>query len=110
MPLCPDRLHPLVSRFDNTNTFIHCFNSIEPILCFWYGQLKPTIKITVAILFKHKTLNQCCFNVGLASADSNTTLSQQRDKSMCVLGTLNAIPFDKQIYIYLQVQKLNGDF
>ena len=24
---------------------------------------------------------------------------------MCVLGTLNAIPFDKQIYIYLKVQK-----
>ena len=42
--------------------------------------------------------------------DSDTTLSQQRDKSMCVLGTLNAIPFDKQIYIYFQVQKLNGDF
>ena len=29
---------------------------------------------------------------------------------MCVLGTLNAIPFDKQIYIYLKVQKLRGDF
>ena len=29
---------------------------------------------------------------------------------MCVLGTLNAIPFDKQIYSYLQVQKLSGDF
>ena len=29
---------------------------------------------------------------------------------MCVLGTLNAIPFDKQIYIYLKVQKLSGDF
>ena len=29
---------------------------------------------------------------------------------MCVLGTLNAIPFDNQIYIYLQVQKLSGDF
>ena len=29
---------------------------------------------------------------------------------MCVLGTLNAIPFDKQIYIYLQVQKLSEDF
>ena len=28
---------------------------------------------------------------------------------MCVLGTLNAIPFDKQIglYIYLKVQKLS---
>ena len=43
-------------------------------------------------------------------ADSDTTLSQQRDKSMCVLGTLNAIPFDKQIYIYLKVQQLSGDF
>ena len=29
---------------------------------------------------------------------------------MCVLGTLNAIPFNKQIYIYLQVQKLSGVF
>ena len=29
---------------------------------------------------------------------------------MCVLGTLNAIPFDKQIYIYSKVQKLSGDF
>ena len=27
VPLCPDLLHPLVSRFDNTNTFIQCFNS-----------------------------------------------------------------------------------
>ena len=26
-PLCPDLLHPLVSRFDNKNTFIQCFNS-----------------------------------------------------------------------------------
>ena len=29
---------------------------------------------------------------------------------MCVLGILNAISFDKQIYIHLQVQKLSGDF
>ena len=29
---------------------------------------------------------------------------------MCVLCTLNAIPFDKQIYIYLKLQKLNGEF
>ena len=29
---------------------------------------------------------------------------------MCVLGTQNTIPFDKQIYIYLKVQKLSGDF
>ena len=28
--------------------------------------LNATIQITVAILFKHKTLNQCCFIVGLA--------------------------------------------
>ena len=42
-------------------------------------------------------------------ADSDTTLSQQGYKSMCVLGTLNAILFDKQIYIYLKVQKLGGD-
>ena len=29
---------------------------------------------------------------------------------MCVMCTLNAIPFDKQIYIYLKLQKLSGDF
>ena len=29
--------------------------------------LDATIKITITILFKHKKLNQCCFNVGLAS-------------------------------------------
>ena len=27
VPLCPDLLHPLVSRFNNKNTFIQCFNS-----------------------------------------------------------------------------------
>ena len=29
---------------------------------------------------------------------------------MCVLGTLNVIPLNKQIYIYLKLQKLSGDF
>ena len=29
---------------------------------------------------------------------------------MCVLCTLYANPFDKQIYIYLKLQKLSGDF
>ena len=29
---------------------------------------------------------------------------------MCVLCNQNAIPFDKQIYIYLKLQKLCGDF
>ena len=29
---------------------------------------------------------------------------------MCVLCTLNAIPFDKQIYIYSKLQKLSWDF
>ena len=29
---------------------------------------------------------------------------------MCALSTLNAIPFDKQIYIYLKLQKLSGEF
>ena len=42
-------------------------------------------------------------------ADSDTTLSQQRYNSMCALGTVNAIPFDKQIHIYLKVQTLSGD-
>ena len=40
-------------------------------------------------------------------ADSETILNQQRDKPMCVLCTLRAIPFDKQIYIYLKLQKLS---
>ena len=53
---------------------------------------------------------RCCFNVGATVADSDTTLSQRRDKSMCAMGTLNTIPFDKQIYIYLKVQKLSGVF
>ena len=26
VPLCPNLLYPLVSRFDNKNTFIQCFN------------------------------------------------------------------------------------
>ena len=38
--------------------------------------------------------------------DSITTLSQQRDK--CVLGTLNAIPFDKKKYIYSKVKSSVG--
>ena len=29
---------------------------------------------------------------------------------MCVLCILDVIPFDKQIYIYLKLQKLSGDF
>ena len=29
---------------------------------------------------------------------------------MFVLYTLNAIPFEEQIYIYLKLQKLSGDF
>ena len=29
---------------------------------------------------------------------------------MCVLCTLNAISFEKQIYIYLKLQMLSGDF
>ena len=51
-------------------------------------------------------LFQCWASV----ADSDITLNQQRNKSMCVLCTLNAIPFDKQIYSYLKLQKLSGDF
>ena len=40
-------------------------------------------------------------------ADSDTALSQQRDKSM---GTLIMITFDKQISIFLKVLKVSGDF
>ena len=38
--------------------------------------LNATIKIAVAILCKHKTLDQCCFKVGFSVADGDTTLSQ----------------------------------
>ena len=50
------------------------------------------------------------FKCWASVADNDTTLSQQREKSMCVLGTLNAIPYAKQIYIYFKVQKISGDF
>ena len=55
------RLHSLVSRFQIKNLFIQCFNSGPAVAQY------RTIKITVAILFKNKTLNQCCFNVGLVA-------------------------------------------
>ena len=42
-------------------------------------------------------------------ADSDTTLNQQEDKSMYTLCSLKVIPFDKQIYIHLKLQKLSGD-
>ena len=38
------------------------------------------------------------------------TKSTGSHKSKCVLGTLKTISFDKQIYIYLKVQKLSVDF
>ena len=37
-------------------------------------------------------------------AENDATLSQQRDKSMCVLGTPNTITFDKQIYIFKSIK------
>ena len=72
--------------------------------------LHLTIKITVAIAFEHKALSQCYYSCWASVADSDLTLSRQRDMSMCVLGTLNTIPFDKRIYSYVKVQKLSGDF
>ena len=45
-----------------------------------------------------------------ANARRDTTFSQQRNKSMCLLGPLNVFPFHKQIYIYIKVQKLSGEF
>ena len=71
-----------------------------------WNLLNATIKITVAINKVESMLFKCWASI----ADSITTLSQQRYKSMCVLGTLTAIPFDKQIYIYLKMLKLSGDF
>ena len=46
---------------------------------------------------KHKTSNQCCFNIGPA-------LNEQRVKSMCLLGTLKVLLFNKPIYVYSKVQ------
>ena len=60
--------------------------------------LHLTITISVAIPFKHKTSTQRCFDVGPAS---QTALSQQIAKSLCLLDPLNVLPFGKQIYIYI---------
>ena len=57
-----------------------------------------------------QNIESMLFQCWASVADSDTTLNQQRGKSMCVLGTLNAILFDKQIYIYLKVQILSGHF
>ena len=70
--------HPIVSRFHNKNTFIQCFNSgpasqtvaqYKPNIVYlvWTVETFEMLQLTVATLFKHKTLNQCCFDVGLAS-------------------------------------------
>ena len=62
------------------------------------------------LLFWLQVINNFADNRSWAIvADSDTTLNQQRDKSMCVLGTLNAIPFNKQTYIYLKGQTLSMD-
>ena len=81
-PLCAEWLHPIVSRFHNKNrpTFVQCFNSgpasqtvaqykTNIVYLVWTVETFQMLqlKITVAILFKHETLNQCCFDVGLAS-------------------------------------------
>ena len=50
------------------------------------------------------------FKFSASVADSDTTFSQQRVKSMCSLGPQNVLPFDKQIYIYVKVQKLSVNF
>ena len=38
-------------------------------------------------------------------ADNDTDLNQQKVKSMCLLGTLNVLPFEKQISVHAKVQK-----
>ena len=43
-----------------------------------------------------QNVHSMLFKYWVSVAESDTTLSQQRDKSMYVLGTLNPIPFDKQ--------------
>ena len=77
-------------------------DSIKPVLCIWYGQLKP-LKCynwnSSCNSIETQNVESMLFWCWASVADSDTTLSQQRYKSMCVLGTLHAIPFDKQIYI-----------
>ena len=114
-PMCR-RLDPLVSRFHHKNTFIQCFNSGPasqtvhgPVLnqyCVFgmdsWNLLNATIKITVAILFKHRMLNQCCFNVGLAS---RIVIQPEvnRETSRCVYWALwmRFHLTNRYIYIYL---------
>ena len=38
-------------------------------------------------------------------ADNDAALNQQRVKSICLLGTLNVLPFEKQIYLSFQKYK-----
>ena len=38
-------------------------------------------------------------------ADNDTASNEQRVKSMYLLGTLNVLPFEKQISVYSKVQK-----
>ena len=58
--------------------------------------LHQTIKITVAIPFKHKMLSHRCLSVGL---ESQTVIQHKvnRETNQCLLDTLNTISFDKQI-------------
>ena len=83
VPLCPHRLHPLVSRFYNKNTFIQCFNS-EPAS---QSVTQSGSPVQVRVAENGRRIKRFWASV----ANSDTTLSQQRDESMCVLGTLNAI-------------------
>ena len=74
-----------------------------------WNHLNATIKMIVAIPFKHKTLKQCCFIVGLASGIviQHRVNRETNQFVYWTVDTLNAIPFDR---LYLKVQKLSGDF
>ena len=78
-PLCAEWLHRLVTKFHNKNTFVQCFNS---------GPASQTVaQYKTNIVYLVESMLFWCW---ASVADRDTTLSQERYKSMCVLGTLNA--------------------
>ena len=64
-----------------------------------------TIKLTVVITLNMKRRPNVVV-LWACIADNDTALNQQRVKSMCLVGTLNVLPFEKkQRSNYSKVQK-----
>ena len=72
---------------------------------------KIKIAVDVGDSSEHKTSVRSCFTIGPAPQTVlQHSANMSADKSMCLLGPLNVFPFHKQIYIYVQIQKLIRDF